>query len=428
MQFLTEWISEGPNASAEERATLCNLQIFVNGENACLHFDPDSKTTFEHITVPAVHLAEGLATDWWSIFGGRDREHQILHYRTGFALPDLSFKCDGSTLEFTGSQLSFRNPSVRFWQTGTELLSRDGAESALAEFIERVVDQLACGGVTNSEAAVRWSRVSDSRNDPDERGFCEAAGALGVDPYLISDTDARIIEDAGDLFKEEALIELLAGISRQNRERAPQLLEWVRQMEDRPPDESRLPDLADIAEQIRHMVRWSSQERSWAAGYRAARALRGEITAEPGERFTSTEVIAKKLGASDFVTTSAIPGVLALIARDEEDAHIHLRGHEPDEWTLQAQNFAFARAIGDAVCFPDTPRSVVNELRDAERQAAGRAFAAEFLAPVQNVLDMVDSGRDDYEIAGSFKVSPMVVAHQIENQDRIRQACASPAA
>ena len=75
-----------------------------------------------------------------------------------------------------------------------------------------------------------------------------------------------------------------------------------------------------------------------------------------------------------------------------------------------------------------TPRSVVNELRDAERQAAGRAFAAEFLAPVQSVLDMVDSGRDDYEIAGSFKVSPLVVARQIENQDRIRQACASLAA
>ena len=428
MRFSTEWIKEGPNASAEERATLCNLQIFVNGENACLHFDPDSKKTFDDITVPAVHLAEGLATDWWSIFGGRDREHQILHYRTGFALPDLSFKCDGSTLEVTGSQLSSRNPSVRFWQTGSELLSRDDAQSTLAEFIERVIEQLSCGGVANSEVAVRWSRVSNSRSDPDERAFCEAAGALGADPYLISDTDARIIEDAGDLFKEEALIELLAGISRQNRERSRQLLEWVRQMEDRPPDESRLPDLADIAEQIRHMVRWSSQERSWAAGYRAARALRGEITAEPGERFTSTEVIAKKLGASDFVTTSAIPGVLALIARDEEDAHIHLRGHEPDEWTLQAQSFAFARAIGDAVCFPDTPRSVVNELRDAERQAAGRAFAAEFLAPVQSVLDMVDSGRDDYEIAGSFKVSPQVVAHQIENQDRIRQACASLAA
>ena len=428
MRFSTEWIKEGPNASAEERATLCNLQIFVNGENACLHFDPDSKTTFEHITVPAVHLAEGLATDWWSIFGGRDREHQILHYRTGFALPDLSFKCDGSTLEVTGSQLSSRNPSVRFWQTGRELLSRDDAQSTLAEFIERVIEQLSCGGVANSEVAVRWSRVSNSRSDPDERAFCEAAGALGADPYLISEIDARFIEEAGDLFSEEALVELLAGISKQKRERARQLLQWVRHTQDRPPDESRLPDLADIAEQIRHLVRWSSQERSWAAGYRAARALRAEITAYPGERFTSTEVIAKKLGASDFASTSAIPGVLALIARNEEDVHIHLRGREPDEWTLQAQNFAFARAIGDAVCFPDTLRSVVNELRDAERQAAGRAFAAEFLAPVQSVLDMVDSGRDDYEIAGSFKVSPQVVAHQIENQDRIRQACASLAA
>ncbi len=428
MRFSTDWISEGPNASAEERATLCNLQIFVNGENACLHFDPDSRATFEHITVPAVHFAEGLATDWWSIFGGRDREHQILPYRTGFALPDLSFKCDGSTLEVTGSQLSFGNPRVRFWHTGTELLPRDGAESTLAEFIDRVVDQLACHRVANSEVAVRWSRVADSRSDPDERAFCEAAGALGVDPYLISDTDARFIEDAGDLFTEEALIELLAGISTQNRERASQLLHWVRHADDRPPDESRLPDLADIAEQIRHLVSWSSDERSWAAGYRAARALRAEITAEPGERFTSTEAIARKLGADNFATTAAIPGVLALVARDEEDVHVHLRGREPDEWTSQAQNFAFARAIGDAVCFPGTPRSVVNELHDAERQAAGRAFAAEFLAPVQSVLDMVDSGRDDYEIAGSFKVSPQVVAHQIENQDRIRQACASLAA
>ena len=112
--------------------------------------------------------------------------------------------------------------------------------------------------------------------------------------------------------------------------------------------------LADIAEQTRHLVRWSSQERSWAAGYRAARALRAEITADPGERFTSTEVIAKKLGAvRTSQARSAIPGVLALIARNEEDVHMSIcavvsrtSGH------LQAQNFAFARAIGDARVFP----------------------------------------------------------------------------
>ena len=425
MRFSTEWIGAGPNASAEERSTLCDLRIFVNDENACLHFDPDSQTTLDHIAVPAVHLAEGLAADWWSIFGGRDREHSILHHRTGFALPNLSFKCYGSTLEVAGSQLSSDNPSVRFWQTGGELLSRHAAESTLAEFIERVVDKLSCRSVSNSEVATRWSRVVESLRDPDERAFCEAAGALGVDPYLVSDIDARLIEDAGDLFSEEALVELLAGISRQSRDRAQRLLEWVRRTEERPRGASRLPDLPDVAERFRHLVGTSSHERSWAAGYRAAQALRAEIMANPGERLTSTQAIAKKLGAETFITTPAVPGILALVARNDGDIHIHLRDHEADGWTLQSQNFAFARAIGDAVCFPDTSRSVVNELRDAERQAAGRAFAAEFLAPVQSVLDMADSGCDDYEIAGSFRVSPLVVEHQIENQHRIRQACAS---
>ena len=86
----TEWIDDGPNASAEERATLCRLSLYVSDENACSFFEPTSNRTCDHVTVPAVHLAEGLATDWWSIFGGRDRDHAIRKYRTGFALPDVT--------------------------------------------------------------------------------------------------------------------------------------------------------------------------------------------------------------------------------------------------------------------------------------------------------------------------------------------------
>ena len=66
---------------------------------------------------------------------------------------------------------------------------------------------------------------------------------------------------------------------------------------------------------------------------------------------------------------------------------------------------------------------MVNNLHDAERQAAGRAFAAEFLAPVEKVLDMMHHGRDVEEISASFNVTSQVIAHQIENRDRIRRAC-----
>ena len=121
MRFSTEWIEQGPNASAEERATLCRLRLYVSEENACRFFDPSSDSACDHVTVPAVHLAEGLATDWWSIFGGRDREHPIRSYRTGFALPDVTLGFDGSRLEVRGEQFASENPGVRFWQVGVRV-------------------------------------------------------------------------------------------------------------------------------------------------------------------------------------------------------------------------------------------------------------------------------------------------------------------
>ena len=136
MRFSTEWIDGGPNASAEETVTLCRLRLYVSEENACRFFDPASDRTCDYVTVPAVHLAEGLATDWWSIFGGRDREHAIRKYRTGFALPDVTLRFDGSTFEIRGNQFASTDPDVRFRQVGREGLPRGAAESTLAKFIE----------------------------------------------------------------------------------------------------------------------------------------------------------------------------------------------------------------------------------------------------------------------------------------------------
>ncbi len=214
MRFSTEWLDPGANVSAEERATLCRLRLYVSEENACRFFDPASNGTCDHVTVPAVHLAEGLATDWWSIFGGRDRGHPIRHYRTGFALPDVTFEFDGSTFEARGDQYACANLDLRFWQVGSEKLSRAAAESTLARFIDDVAARLAAAGLLNSEVALRWSRVSRSLSDPHERAFCEAAGALGVDPYGVSEEDALFIEEAAGLLSGEALLEFLAGVGR----------------------------------------------------------------------------------------------------------------------------------------------------------------------------------------------------------------------
>ena len=200
MRFSVDWIDGGANRAAEERATLCELGIDVDRRNACRFIDYASNEETDSLIVPAVHLAEGLAADWWIIFGGRDRDHNIRRYRNGFALPDLIFRTDGATFDVTNNAFYSENPCLRFLSYGRETLPRVDAEAELSRFINIVVDRLASKGIKNSDVAECWSRVIESRNDPDEQAFCEAAGALGLDPYSISDGAAAFIEDANGSF------------------------------------------------------------------------------------------------------------------------------------------------------------------------------------------------------------------------------------
>jgi len=425
MRFSVDWIDGGLNRAAEERATLCDLRIYVSDQNACRFVDYVSNDDTEPLVVPAVHLAEGVATDWWRIFGGRDREHRIQRYRTGFALPDLSFRADGSTFQVTGRSFYSENPHLRFPFAGEETLPRGAVESTLSRFIEDVLDRLADEGVRNSEVAHCWSRVTESRADPDERAFCEAAGALGLDPYAIAEDDAGLIERAGSVFSKEPLIEFLAGLTR--KERTATMPDFVDQVESRPAAQSSLPEIGHVARQTAHKIRYHRDDRPWSVGYRAARAFRDALGIGPDQRFASHAVLARKLGGARFEPAGMFSGVRALVSRPDGETRIHLHDHRRHGRSADAgtrsNNFAFARAVGDAVCFHDTRRSVINDLHHAERQATGRAFAAEFLAPVESVIDMFEDGHDSEEVADEFSVSSYVIEDQIRNQDRIRGAC-----
>ena len=93
-----------------------------------------------------------------------------------------------------------------------------------------MAQKLAAARISESEVQVAWTRVQESISDDEERAFCEAAGALGVDPYTISNADADFIEKAGSLFRDEALVEFLAGIVASPGDSAStrkQLVDWI---------------------------------------------------------------------------------------------------------------------------------------------------------------------------------------------------------
>ena len=423
IKFLAEWIENAPNLSRQEWSTLCDLQIFIGNGNACTWEDLDSHEVFRHLTLPAVHLAEGISADWWSIFGSRDRLHSILHHRTGFALPDLRFSYDGTTFYVSTKKLTYQNPRLRFGQELYETMPRQEAEQELSDFVRQVIGKLDNDGIQDSEVSTCWSRVNQSMEDPEESAFCETAGALGADPYSIEEVDASFIEEAGKLFSGEELIEFVAKfrLGRKNQVNRLTTLEAIREAEAKQPETSRLPELQDAAHQLRHAAQRRQGERVWAASYRAARALREAMGMGEDVIHQSPASVAERLGSSNFKHVETLVGVDAVVSRSDNDVRVYLSKFGEQA----AENFAFARAIGSAICFPDTQLSVVNELLGAELQAAGRAFAAEFLAPMEMIMDMHSDGVEINDISSAFNVSPMEIGLQMENKDRIQMACSA---
>jgi hypothetical protein len=335
----------------------------------------------------------------------------------------LGFSFDGTTFQVSAKKFTYQNPHLRFVQEPFETMTRQEAEEGLSDFVRQVVQRLEDAGVADAEVSKCWSRVAQSREDPEEAAFCEVAGALGVDPYSIQEIDALFIEEAGELFSGEYLIEFMADLrtGKDNNVGRDVVLDGIRRVLDEPPQSSLLPELYDAAHQIRYAVGRRPGERIWAASYRAARAFREVIGIDGGVTQQSPVTVAAKLGSSNFGPVDSLSGVDAVVSSTNKDVHVYLSklGGQP------AESFAFARAIGSAICFPDARLSVVNELHGAERQAAGRAFAAEFLAPVEMVMEMHSSGVEINDISKVFNVSPTVIDLQMENRNRIQIACSA---
>ena len=416
MRFSIEWISDGPNKNTEERKTLCDLRIDVNGKVVSAHLDSRTKDSHDTLEVPLVHLAEGIATEWWAIFGSRDVAHSLLPWRMGHALPNLRFECEGSGFIFYTKPLQYENPPLVFWQSAEEFVTTKKTENELKKILGLVVERLDNAGLSDTEVQIEWRRILDTLGDPEETEFCLSAGALGVDPYAISEEDASFIEEAGKFFSGETLIEFLADVrAREAKARLSDrrcLLDWIRKW--RPKYDSALPKLGEIAVEVRETLADMSNRPPWAVGYHAARAFRDAIGLQSRVP-QSIRLLAQRLGTKNFRRASGPEAFYAVVAREEPQVHIHLRSVGPKAWQRNAETFSFARAIGDAVCFSDADLSTINRLHRANRQAVGRAFAAEVLAPRDTVLEMRQEDREVEEIAALLEVNPRTVEHQIEN-------------
>lgn len=416
MRFSADWLDEGVSVAEELRATACLLEIEVSGRIVSRFVDNRTDRAHNRIAMPAYPPAEGLARVWWSLIAGRSGTISLRHFREGYALPDVRFSPDGRFVNIGVEPFEYDNPPVVFPIGAGERSTIGAFERDAGRFIDAVLERLREEGIDGTWLAERWNAIAESREDADELAFCEAAGALGIDPYLCTEEEADRIEASANSFMGEALPEFLAGC---DYDHIPNALDWITEAEVQLGDRAILPNLPGVAQAVRGRVNdVIANEHPWEVGYRAAEDCRRQIGLPVATALQTPSEIADLFDNQHFETAaSRARGLRAEVNNSGDEARIVVGG--PGRPT--SLNFATMRAVGDYLVYQQPGRSPINDTY-SYRQAVGRAFAAEMLAPAEVILQMRDNGMSIEDIAAERHVSEWAVTHHLENHDRMQAA------
>ncbi len=419
-----EWLDAPDVSTPELAATWARYQIWIDDQSvtAVATRDGTSRSSIYGSLYP---LAEWIAANWWVLttdvrpsaidpryWSWRNvpeqawlTSHNLRAVGDGMAWPDLTIVPEGSVTRLLWA--TDRDPvyrHLRFLSGGDCWLRSDAVLTWLRTTVEHVLDRLAEQGLPKTRLAEEWSTITGA--DAEEREFCAAAARLGLDPYALSERQAddivRVAEslpaDIRPTFFDGADPALLDAAVAWWRRASPAAGKAASRARERLGQLRRAADAAQPAGIIR----------PWDTGYAMARAVRSELGLPTTEVFD----VWPWVGRSTVSASSA--GLQATVAVESERCGVVL-GTGPLNPV-----FGAAKALGGALRHPDRTRFLMTGTHRDEERVAG-AFAAELLAPAAGIRAMLDvlGKADDAAldaVAGRYRVSPLLVRHQYDNQ------------
>ena len=280
-------------------------------------------------------------------------------------------------------------------------------EKLLDELIRPLASRHWLAGRSARPLHALLSRIDDSRGQPAERAFCRTAGALGLSPYDLADERAAQIRELIDLIDDEdARLDFSSAVL---GDALGEGQSWTRQEMGKFRDQNAMPVLTALREAV--APGFNATARPYRQGYVLAQSARDYLGLSEAVSVDGVAGIANLFGVHGSLGLSAdAPGTLRAFQSVAGNAPTFVVENEGPRNTA----FTLARGVGDFLAFGSRASCVAGIYTD--RQAVGRAFAAEFMAPRSAVQKMVEN--DDQpmsRIADHFGVSHSVVSRQYEN-------------
>ena len=370
-----------------------------------------------------LHLARWLASNWWRLRWEPVGEsldwrlsHEVGAAGGGFTWPTLRFDSDGERVRLVARATSSPHVAdVRFLHNAEVWLTASAFEHAIDDFIERVIERLDTVGAPDGALSEMWSCVREDRGAPEASRLRRVEALLGVDPDEIEPETLTSWLAAGGWLGERAVEEVLAATGTVCADTTLDRLRHVSA-------DTSLPSI----ELSKFATLWVTSPRPqppgvapWARGSALAAATRKRLGlgAEPISREQLSDILEFDAEESAAPASNLRLGV-GFRTGDNSSMRVCLRRRHP-----LSRRFEAARLLGDALLSTDVDVLSPVTDRSTARQRLQRAFAQEFLCPVDALASMVSlpSPHEDelLEAAEHFRVSEFAVRSALVNRELV---------
>ncbi|MBI4024086.1 MAG: hypothetical protein HY360_03840 [Verrucomicrobia bacterium] len=430
MRIEFEWLDR-ETGSEMDRAFFASIGLAVGGEYLTRIEDLVAKTVCNHMRGCAWRLATWFAANWWRLRWEpapdgwtKDADWRLAHSMAasggGYVWPNMVFTSDCDYIEIAMSpdakRVAFE--PIHYINHVHARITAAEFEQKVDEFMESVLSRLQSFGLQDKRLPHLWAEVLAERHDSSATQRRKLEAMAGFDPDAAPDELLKqLLEDDEQLGKNA-----LAEVAAETRHATGQALKVIR-------DLGRSRKKPNPGGFRASMPAWPAPQsvsndgdQPWQRAGSLARHARKHW--DLGNKPIRNSALAKLLDteACIFTDDSTVETHMPLGLRTEKSGTLDIYFDRPSSTT---RRFAVSRLLGDYLYFANQERLIPATHAKTSRQKFQRAFAQEFLCPIDALLEKIQTTQPDEddisEAATHFHVSPLMVRTTLVNHGKLER-------
>lgn len=413
--------------SLEVCKTVGSLKIVVGPRSLTRNEDGWSQTVKQTTRVSAYPLALWLAASWWRLRWeplptGRQAPtswrmaHELSASGYGFLWPQIVFACDGKNMQlWSVPTRSESEQPVHYLADRREGVPIESFVEAVDNFIDFVLDRLDGVGCVAPDLRNLWKEIQAEREDAEIAEYRRIEAMLGFDPDDLSSNVVERFADLGGKIGSSVLGEIVSVCSSPNPITQLSRINEVAEMQGISGNFS-LPEIVTAEND-------SVYQPPWVRGQQLAHAVRGAVGMN-GEAISDRDLsglaeIPEEQAINAPPSTERLPVGIAI---RQESGNLKFVFRKRNR---AGRRFELARLLCDHLLSAPTDRWLPATDTKTIRQKWQRAFAAEFLCPINSLVARLgDDFSDDAveEAADHFGVSERTITSQLVNHGYLTES------